>query len=167
MLLSAITAAGEHNVIGRDNHLPWHLPADMQFFKRTTMGHAVILGRKTYDSFGKALPGRTHFVVTRKQGLSLPDAIVVHSVQDAIARAKEVEETETFVLGGAEIYREMLPMLDRVYLTRIAASFEGDAFFPVLDPADWALVGEEPHAPDKKNKYPYSFQRWERKGGGA
>lgn len=162
MLISAIAAAGENNVIGRDNHLPWHLPADMRYFKSTTMGHAVILGRKTYDSFGKALSGRTNIVLTTQKDLTLPDAVVVHSFQEALQQAKEVESSETFVLGGAQIYRETLPMLDRIYLTRVFESFDGDAFFPVLDPQQWKLTHEERHAPDEKNRYPYAFQRWER-----
>lgn len=162
MLLSAISAAGENNVIGKDNRLPWHLPADMRYFKTTTMGHAVILGRKTYDSFGKALPGRTNIVLTTQNDLLLPDAVVVQSLQEALARAKEIESSETFVLGGAQIYQETMPMLDRIYLTRIFKSFEGDAFFPVLDPRQWKLTEEERHAPDEKNRYAYAFQRWER-----
>lgn len=162
MHLSAITAAGENNVIGKDNQLPWHLPADMRYFKTTTMGHAVILGRKTYDSFGKALPGRTNIVVTTQRDLQLADAIVVHSLADALQQAEQVETTETFVLGGAQIYRETLHLLDRVYLTRIFESFEGDAFFPALDPLEWTLKREESHAPDDKNRYAYAFQLWER-----
>ena len=161
MLLSAITAAAENNVIGKDNRLPWHLPADMRYFKATTMGHAVILGRKTFDSFGKALPGRTNIVITRGT-LALPGAVVVHSVGEALARAREIEARETFVLGGAQIYAETLPILDRIYLTRIFETFEGDAFFPRLDPREWELAGEDRRAPDEKNRYAYAFQRWER-----
>lgn len=164
MLLSAITAAGENNVIGINNRLPWHLPADMRYFKTTTMGHAVIMGRKTYESFGKALPGRTNIVITGQQDLSLPDAVMVHSVEDALTEARKAETTETFVLGGAQIYREMLGLLDRIYLTRIFEVFEGDAFFPALDPAIWELKSEERHQADEKNRYAYAFQRWEPKG---
>jgi len=164
MLLSAITAVAENNVIGKNNSLPWRLPADMRYFKNTTMGHAVIMGRKTYDSFGKALPGRTNIVVTTRSGLTLPDAVVVHSVEEAVAKARETEPSEAFVLGGAQIYGEMLPITDRIYLTRIFESFEGDAFFPRLEPGDWKLASEERHEPDEKNRYAYSFQLWKRAG---
>jgi dihydrofolate reductase len=162
MLLSAITAVAENNVIGKDNALPWRLPADMRYFKNTTMGHAVIMGRKTYDSFGKALPGRTNIVVTTRSSLALPDAVVVHSVEEAVTKAREIEPSEAFVLGGAQIYGEMLPVTDRIYLTRIFESFEGDAFFPRLESGDWELVSEDSHEPDEKNRYAYSFQLWKR-----
>lgn len=163
MQLSAITAAGRNNVIGKDNRLPWHMPADMRYFKTTTLGHVVIMGRKTYDSFGKALPGRTNIVITRQPDFQREDAQVFHSLEEAIRKARDLEETEVFILGGAQIYHASLPLLDRIYLTRIYGDFDGDAFFPEIDPRDWKLVGETPHEADEKNHYPYSFQVWERK----
>jgi dihydrofolate reductase len=164
MVLSAIAAVSLNNVIGKHNALPWHMPADMRFFKTTTMGHAVIMGRKTYQSFKKALRGRTNFVITRQKDFTLPDAFVVHSLSEAIKKAAETEKEEIFILGGAEVYRESLPLLDRIYLTRIYAEVEGDAFFPPLDPGEWKLVTEDVHQPDEKNRYAYSFQLWERQG---
>lgn len=128
------------------------------------MGHAVIMGRKTYQSFKKALRGRTNFVITRQKDFTLPDAFVVHSLSEAIKKAAETEKEEIFILGGAEVYRESLPLLDRIYLTRIYAEVEGDAFFPPLDPREWKLVTEDVHQPDEKNRYAYSFQLWERQG---
>lgn len=163
MVLSAITAVSLNNVIGKQNALPWHMPADMRFFKITTMGHAVIMGRKTYQSFKKALPGRTNFVITRQKDYTLPDAFVVHSLSEAIHKAAEAEKGEIFILGGAEVYRESLPLLDRIYLTRIYAEVEGDAFFPPPDPDHWKMVSEDAHEPDEKNRYAYSFQVWERR----
>nr|AIA15685.1 Dihydrofolate reductase [uncultured bacterium] len=136
MLLSAITAVGQNNVIGKDNTLPWRLPADMRFFKNTTMGHAVIMGRKTYESFGKALPGRTNIVITRQSDYILTDAMVVHGLEEAILEARETEKEkaseneEIFILGGAEIYRQSMQLLNRIYLSRVYGDFEGDAVFP-------------------------------------
>lgn len=163
MHLSAITAMGQNNVIGKNNALPWRLPADMRFFKKTTMGHPVIMGRKTYESFKKALPGRTNIVITRQKDYTLPDAEVVHDLPAAIARAKELDEEEAFVLGGAQIYEQCLSLLDRLYLTRIYEDFEGDTFFPHFNLSEWELIGIEPHEPDEKNAYFYAFQLWERK----
>lgn len=163
MYLSAITAISRNNIIGKNNSLPWHLPADMRFFKNTTTGHAVIMGRKTYESFKKALPGRTNIVITRQKDYTLPDAIVVHSLPEAIAEAKEIEQEETFILGGAQIYKQSLPLLDRLYLTRIYEDFEGDTAFPDFDSEQWEMTHIEPHEPDEKNKYFYAFQLWERK----
>ncbi|HEX5555307.1 MAG TPA: dihydrofolate reductase [Chitinophagaceae bacterium] len=170
MLLSAITAVGQNNVIGKDNTLPWRLPADMRFFKNTTMGHAVIMGRKTYESFGKALPGRTNIVITRQSDYILTDAMVVHGLEQAILEARETEKEkaseneEIFILGGAEIYRQSMQLLNRIYLTRVYGDFEGDAFFPEMNLAEWEMLKEERHEPDEKNKYAYAFQLWQRKG---
>jgi dihydrofolate reductase len=162
MLLSAITAIARNNVIGKNNALPWHLPADMRFFKNTTMGHPVIMGRKTYESFGKALHGRTNIVITRQKDYVLSDAIVVHLLTEAIEKAKESASDEAFILGGAQIYQQSMPLLNRIYLTRIYADFDGDTFFPEINPDEWQLIKEEYHEPDEKNKYAYAFQTWER-----
>lgn len=162
MTLSAITAVSQNNVIGLHNDLPWHLPADMRFFKSTTMGHVVVLGRKSYEAFGKAYPGRTNIVITRQQDYTLPDAIVVHSLEEAIQKAKTIEQQEIFILGGAQIFGQSMPLIDRIYLTRIYQDFDGDAFFPMMDMKEWKLVKDEKHDPDEKNKYTYAFQTWER-----
>lgn len=163
MRLSAITAVARNNVIGKNNALPWHLPADMRFFKNTTMGHVVIMGRKTYESFKRALPGRTNIVITRQKDYALSDAIVVHSLQEAIERASAIEEEEAFILGGAQIYGQSLPLLDRLYLTRIYEDFEGDTVFPDFDAEKWEMTAIEPHEPDEKNKHFYAFQTWDKK----
>lgn len=162
MLLSAITAVSQNNVIGLNNDLPWHLPADMKFFKKTTMEHAVVMGRKTYESFGKALPGRTNIVISRRQDYTLPDAMVVHSLEEALDKAKTTEQYEIFILGGAQIFRQSISFIDRIYLTRIYHDFEGDAFFPNISPEKWKMTRDEQHQPDEKNKYKYAFQTWER-----
>lgn len=163
MLISAITAVAENNVIGKNNMLPWHLPADMKFFKNTTLHHPVIMGRKTYDSFKKALPQRDNIVITRRQDYKLADALVVSSLQRAIEEAKNFNADEIFILGGAQIFQQSLPVINRLYLTRIHENFEGDAFFPELDFDTWKKIKDEYHGPDEKNKYAYSFQTWEKK----
>lgn len=163
MRLSAITAISQNNIIGKNNSLPWHLPADMRFFKKTTMGHPIIMGRKTYESFKKALPGRTNIVVTRQTNYSLTDATVVHSLEEAINEAQKTESEEAFILGGAQIFEQSLPLIDRLYLTRIYEEFDGDIEFPEFDVTQWEMTGIEPHEPDDKNKFYYAFQLWNKK----
>ncbi|TAM97915.1 MAG: dihydrofolate reductase [Chitinophagaceae bacterium] len=162
MLISAITAVSQNNVIGLNNDLPWHLPADMKFFKRTTVGHTVVMGRKTYEAFGKAYPDRTNIVITRQMDYTLPDAAVVHSLEEAVSKAKVSEQEEIFILGGAQIFKQSMPIIGRIYLTRIYENFDGDAFFPEISQNEWRLVKDEQHEPDEKNKYKYAFQTWER-----
>lgn len=163
MPLSAIAAISQNNVIGKNNDLPWHIPADLKFFKETTMGHPVIMGRKTYESFKRALPGRTNIVITRQKGYELPDAEVVHELDAALERAKEIEQDEIFILGGAQIFEIALPLLDRIYITRIYEDFEGDTHFPELNLDEWQMVHIDPREPNEKNPYFYAFQTWERK----
>lgn len=163
MRLSAITAISQNNIIGKNNSLPWHLPADMRFFKKTTMGHPIIMGRKTYESFKKALPGRTNIVVTRQTNYSLTDATVVHSLEEAINEAQKTESEEAFILGGAQIFEQSLPLINRLYLTRIYEEFDGDIEFPEFDVTQWEMTGIEPHEPDDKNKFYYAFQLWNKK----
>jgi dihydrofolate reductase len=162
MLISAITAVAENNVIGKDNTLPWHLPADMKFFKNTTLHHPVIMGRKTYDSFKKALPLRENIVITRRENFILPDAMVVSSLKEAIEKAKSFQPAEIFILGGAQIFEQSMAVTDRLYLTRIHENFDGDVLFPEIDFSKWEKIKDEYHASDEKNKYAYSFQTWER-----
>ena len=159
--VSAIVAAADNNAIGKDNELLWHLPNDLRFFKQTTSGHAVIMGRKTYESVGKPLPNRRNLVVTRQKDYVLEGAEVVHSLEAALARC--ADETEVFIVGGEEIYRQALPITHRVYLTRVHANLPGDAYFPSLDERDCVLVSEEKHNPDERHAYGYSFQVYERR----
>jgi dihydrofolate reductase len=160
MKLSIVVAVDRNNVIGKDNKLIWHLPADLRHFKRLTMGNYMIMGRKTYESIGKALPGRVSVVVTR-QNLDLEDCIVVHSVEEALALVPP--DREVNVIGGAEIFRQTLPFTSVIHLTTIHHAFEGDTFFPALDPKEWKTVWEEYHEADEKNPYPFTFSTLERK----
>ncbi|QCR22933.1 dihydrofolate reductase [Pontibacter sp. SGAir0037] len=155
-MIAIVVAIAENNVIGKDNQLIWHLPADLRHFKQLTLGHPIIMGRKTFESIGKPLPGRTSIIITRQQDYQVEDCVVVHSVEEALAKAKELDERAS-IIGGAEIYRQALPFTDTVYLTRLHHTFEGDTFFPELPAEDWQQVAEAFHEPDEKNKYSYSF----------
>jgi dihydrofolate reductase len=163
MIVSVIVAASENNVIGRDNQLPWHLPADLKYFKQTTIGKPIIMGRKTFESVGKPLPGRPNIVITRQPDYSREGLIVTASVQEALDAAKAFDSDEVFITGGSQIIAQALPSLvQRVYLTRVHADVQGDAFFPVLAKDHWKLVSSEPHPADEKHKHAFTFEVWEK-----
>jgi dihydrofolate reductase len=162
MRVSLIVAVSENGVIGRDGGLPWRLPRDLRHFKSTTMGHHLIVGRRTWDEVGMPLPGRTMVVVTRSRRLIAEGATVVHSLEDALEAARG--DDEPFIGGGAYIYRMALArdLVDRLYITRVHAEVEGDTFFPEVDFEDWGLVSEEHHPADEKNEHACSFLLYDR-----
>jgi len=162
-MLSIIAAIAENQVIGKDNKLVWHLPEDMKFFKNTTMGHTLIMGRKTFESFGKPLPGRKSIVITRNTDYSYEGITVVNSLDKAISVAPLNEEV--FIAGGAGIYKMALDIADRMYLTVVHHQFEGDTFFPEIDFSKWKLVSERRYSADDKNKFSMSFRIFERPEG--
>lgn len=164
MKLTIIAAIGRNGEIGRGGGLPWRLPADLAFFKRTTMGHAVIMGRRTFDEVKKPLPGRENIVVTRNRSFAADGVVAVASLDDAIAHCAGREEA--FVIGGAEIYRQALAIADRMILTRIDGEFEADTHFPAFDERAWREVSRETHEADEKNKWGYAFVVMERVGKG-
>ncbi len=151
----------ENRVIGRENRLPWHLPADLRRFKRLTMGHALIMGRKTFETVGRPLPGRRTIILTRDPGYHAFGAEVVQSLDAALARV--ADDDEPFVAGGEHVYRLALPHADRIYLTVIHAEIPGDVHFPEFDDDAWQLVEDERFEPDARHRYPYSFRRYERR----
>nr|AIA16147.1 Dihydrofolate reductase [uncultured bacterium] len=155
MMLSLIVAASENNVIGLDNDIPWRLPDDWKHFKDTTLGCPVIMGRKTHESIGRVLPGRRNIVVSRQKELKIEGCDVVASIQDALALAKTDAPREIFVIGGEGIFREALPLADRIYLTRVHATVEGDVFFPELNLKEWKEISRERHLAD--DHHPYAF----------
>lgn len=161
MIISMIVAASENNAIGKDNKLIWHLPADLKLFKTLTMGHHMIMGRKTYESIGKALPGRVSIVISRQEFYKAEDCFVVHSLEEALNKASG--DSEVFIIGGDAIFKSALPIVDKVYLTRVHATFEADTFFPELSAESWELLESTPFKADEKNKYDYSFQVFSRK----
>lgn len=149
-----------NRLIGRDNALPWRLPADLAHFKAVTLGKPILMGRKTYESIGRPLPGRHNIVISRNPDFSAPGCTVVASVDAALAAAGDVPEV--MVIGGAQLYAELLPHAQRIYLTRIEAGFEGDAWFPELPGDLWRERERSEHAPDDKNPHPYTFLVLER-----
>lgn len=160
-----IVAVSENGVIGKDNQLIWHLPADLKRFKQLTMSHTMIMGRKTFESIGRALPGRKTIVITRQEDYKAEGCDVVPSLQKALelCREKQDPRDEIFITGGAEVYKQAIPRAVKIYLTRIHHAFEGDAFFPDLDKSAWKITSIENHKADDKNPYDYSFVNYERK----
>ena len=162
MKLSIIVAVAEDGVIGRDNDLAWYLPADLKRFKQLTMGHHLLMGRKTFEAIGRALPGRTTVVISRRRP-SLPEGVeLAGSLEEAFTLAAATGEDEAFVAGGAQIYHLALPRADRLYLTQVHAAIEGDTRFPELVESEWELVSRVDHEPDGKNEYSYSFLVYDR-----
>ena len=162
MIISSIVAASRNRVIGKDNDIPWHMPNDLKYFKRTTMGHHIIMGRKNFQSFNFPLPKRTNIVVTRNPYFIVSSCIVAHSIEEALLIAKENGEEEAFIIGGGEIYKQSMHLIDRLYFTDIDTIIEGDVFFPEIDLDVFKLISEEQHKADEKNKYDYNFQVYER-----
>jgi len=157
-LLSLITAMDSNRLIGKNNSLPWHLPADLAFFKATTMGKPVIMGRKTFASIGKALPGRQNIVVTRDSNFDAPDCEVASSIDAAIAIADDTEEV--MLIGGASLYQQTIDKADMIYLTLIHHEFKGDTWFPEINPEFWKLVSQDDFEADEKNPFAYSLVKY-------
>lgn len=154
-MVTMIAAAAENNALGKEGDLVWHLPDDFKRFKKLTTGHHIIMGRKTFESFPKPLPNRTHVVVTRQKDYKSEACIVVHNIEDALAISSDDEET--FVIGGGEIYKLALPYTDKIELTRVHQKFEADAFFPEVDWSQWKLVNEEFHGKDERHQHDFSY----------
>lgn len=163
MTISFAVAASENNVIGKNNQLLWSLPNDMKFFKNTTWGMPVIMGRKTFDSLGKPLAGRTNIVITHQKDWTAPGVHVVNGLEQALAVAAGTDAKEAFVIGGGEIFKQSLPLADKLYLTRVHVVLEGDAFFPEFDKEQWELLSRLDFAADAQHAYSYSFEVWQRK----
>ena len=162
-MLSLIVAASTNNAIGKQNNMLWHLPEDLKFFKNTTWGMPVVMGRKTFEAVGKPLPGRTNIIVTTNQNWSAKNTIATRSIEDAITVANETNAKEIFITGGGEIYKQTLPIADKVYLTRVHTVIDGDAFFPEMDLNTWEVIFEKQVKADEKNKFDMTFQTWIRK----
>lgn len=161
-MISFIVAMDKNRVIGNENKLPWHLPADLKFFKHVTMGHSIIMGRKTYDSIGSPLPGRENVIISRKKDYKAEGCKIIHSISDIVKMESETEK-ELFVIGGAEIFSETFQIADRLYLTLIDEEFSGDTFFPPFDKNEWELISKDKGIKDEKNPYDYYFCVYDRK----
>ncbi|MCM3673158.1 MULTISPECIES: dihydrofolate reductase [Peribacillus] len=155
-MISLIVAMDRNRVIGKNNKLPWHLPADLQYFKQVTMGHPIVMGRKTFESIGRVLPGRENVIVTRNQDFKAEGCVVLHDIAQ-IKKFADNHDEEVFVIGGAEIFKEILPVTDRLYITEIHEAFEGDTFFPVIDENEWDKISSNPGIIDEKNRYAHDF----------
>lgn len=160
-MITMIAAAGENNELGKDNDLIWHLPDDFKRFKKLTTGHHIIMGRKTFESFPKPLPNRTHIVVTRNKNYNKPGAIVVHSLDEALKIAEA--DPQPFIIGGGEIYKMALPFADKIELTRVHSTFEADTFFPAFSISEWQLVSETYHPKDEFHEHDFSYQTFVKK----
>jgi dihydrofolate reductase len=161
MRLSLVVAVARNGVIGRDNQLPWRLPDDLAYFKRVTMGHPVVMGRRTWQSIGKPLPGRTNIVVTHDPGFRAPGCVVAHSLDEAWRAAQGADEA--CVIGGTSLFAETLPLADVIHLTEVEADVEGDTYFPQFDRSAWKETEVERHAADARHAYPFRIVRLERR----
>ncbi len=155
MIVSLVVAVAENGVIGRDNALPWRLPNDLRFFKKTTLGHPILMGRATFESIGRPLPGRLNLVLSRNADLHIEGCTVVHSLDEAIAASTDA--SELMVIGGAQVYAQVLPSADRIYLTRVHGDVEGDTWFPAFDATQWRAESSERHEADDQHAHAYSF----------
>lgn len=158
--VSLIVAKSKSGVIGKDGTLPWHFPEDLKFFKQTTMGYPVIMGRNTWESIGRPLPGRKNIVLTRDKDYKAEGALVVSSLEEALKLFRP--DDSVFIIGGAKLYQHSLPLVDTAWITEIEADFEGDTFFPELNPQEWKLVWSESHAADSNRPWAFKFQRFDR-----
>lgn len=161
MRRSLVVAVARNGVIGRDNRLPWRLPDDLAYFKRVTMGHPVIMGRRTYESIGKPLPGRTNIVVTHNAAFEAPGCVVVHSLEDAWRAADGADEA--CVIGGTSLFEETLASADVIHLTEVEAEVEGDTYFPPFDRSQWRETEVSRHPADERHAYPFRIVRLERR----
>ncbi len=159
-MISIIVAISENNAIGKDNQLLWHLPLDLAYFKRITSGHPIIMGRKTFESIGRALPNRTNIVISRNKDLKIDGVHVVESIEQGVQLAGDAE---CFIIGGGNIYDQAFTLADRIYLTKVHAHIEGDTFFPEIDTKDWKEIFHENHDADEKHRYSFSFITYDRK----
>jgi len=162
-MISLIVAAAENNAIGKNNQLLWHLPNDLKFFKNTTWGMPVIMGRKTFEAVNKPLPGRFNIVITRQPGWKGEGTVVATDLTDALKKAAETNCKETFIIGGGEIYKQGIDIAGKIYMTRVHAVLDGDTFFPVIDETKWQLTSNQDFAADDKHEFAYSFQTWMKK----
>ena len=155
-MIALVVAMAENRVIGKENKLIWHLPADLKHFKNLTTGHPIIMGRKTFESIGKPLPNRTNIVITRQTDFEAEGCLVAHSLSEALMMAQQMD-SDIFVIGGAEIYKQAMFLADTIYLTEVHHTFEGDTFFPEIDSVLWQETSREEHSADEKNTYNYAF----------
>ncbi len=162
LIISHLVAASQNNVIGKDNKLPWHLPNDFKYFKNKTWGMPVVMGRNTYESLDKPLPGRTNVVLTTNKEWKRDAVLVAHTIDEAIKQSCETDCKEIFIIGGGEIFKQSMDIVNKIYLTRVHTTVDGDAFYPDFDKLKWKLISKDSHKTDEKHKFDYTFQTWEK-----
>ncbi len=163
MIVSAIAAAAKNNVIGDGADIPWRIPTDYKYFKQTTLDHHIIMGRKTFASMGRPLPKRTNIVLTRDLMFTATGILVAHSIEEALTMAYDNDETEVFIIGGGEIYKQSMHYLDKVYLTRVMAEPEGEVVFPDLPAEEWELISSEAHQANERDEHDFVFEVYTRR----
>jgi len=163
MILSIIVAVSENGVIGKDNQLLWRLPDDLKRFKNLTINHPIIMGRKTFESIGKPLPGRTSIVVTRNPDFSHEGVIASHSLEDALQKAKSLHAEEAFLIGGGELYKQAQALSDKLYITEVKTAIEGDTYFEISQPSDWIETNRTVHESDERHIFPFEFADYVRR----
>ena len=163
MKIYAIVAASKNHAIGKNGEIPWYLPADLKYFKRTTMGHPIIMGRKSFEAIGQPLPKRTNIIITRDPYYAVSNALVCHSLVEALDLAADTDSEIAFIIGGGEIYKLAWDLVDRIYYTEVDIEVpDADTFFPEIEESSWKLVSEEKHGPDEKNKLSYNYKVYDR-----
>ncbi|NQD72146.1 dihydrofolate reductase [Sphingobacterium shayense] len=159
--ITLIVAASENNAIGKDNKMLWHLPDDFKYFKKHTTGHSIVMGRKTFLSIGKPLPERRNIVLSKDLTFNADDIDVANSISEVLTYCRD--EREIFIIGGAQLYKQTLPLANKILLTRVHTEIQGDAYFPELNQKEWKLVNQENHLHDEKHAYDFTFEVWERR----
>lgn len=162
MKISCIVATAKNNVIGKDNQIPWYLPADLKYFKKCTLDHHIIMGRNCFESIGRALPKRTNVIVTRDMFYTVSNCMIAHSVGEALSIAEDNGEEEAFIIGGGQIYEQTIDLWDKLYLTEVDLEVDGDVFFPKIDLSEWKLRNKQDCKKDEKNSHDYTFLQYER-----
>lgn len=162
MKISCVVAVANNNVIGKDNDIPWYLPADLKYFKKITLNHHILMGRNCYHSIGRPLPKRTNVIITRDPFFIASNCLIAHSIDEALEVAYDNGEQEAMIIGGGMIYDQTKDLWDRLYLTEVDLNVDGDIFFPKIDLAQWQLTSSEAHVPDEKNEHPYVFKVYDR-----
>lgn len=162
MIISAIVAMAKNNVIGKNNDIPWYLPADLKYFKKTTLGHHILMGRKSYQSIGRPLPKRTNIIVTRDPYFISSNCLVARTIEEGLEMAFNNDEKECFIIGGGTIYSQTSALWDKLYLTQVDLEIEGDVYFPKIDFSKWTLESQKDMLADEKNPYNYSFKVYNR-----
>jgi dihydrofolate reductase len=163
MIISTIVAKAKNNVIGKDNDIPWYLPADLKYFKKITTGHHILMGRKCFQSIGKPLPKRTNVIITQNPFFLVSNCYIANSVEESLQIAHDNGEEEAMIIGGGQIYELTKHLWDRMYITEVEAEIDGDIYFPVMNMENWELSSKKDHKKDEKNEFDYSFQVYNKK----